>query len=216
MAYYHKMMREDTNRIKYIRSNKNSNDINININININKRSSLNGKLSKGKVIKYWSVVKRHLIDTGDIYQDEHLVYSGGGVILKDNIQDPIVPVYQPTSSDDFINKKLFQNNLTAAQIQKRKQEDLEIQVKNEIFLETSEQRLKRFTRGYRRSQNMEITPPLTDSSASLSSSSGKSGTSELGSTNGIRKWGTIQLKRVIIPLDEKVHTPFSFQVSSI
>ncbi|ADJ41772.1 AEL083C-Ap [Eremothecium gossypii ATCC 10895] len=177
-----------------------SGELNINIDINIERGQELGVRLNKGKVMKYWSTVKRYLIDTGDIYEDEHLVHSECGLLLRDHAQAG--SVYEPNSSDEFINKKLFQKSLTAAQWQRRKQEALESQVRNEIISETSEQRLKRFTRGYRRSQNMEIAPVSRGPIAERSRSSESTGSDRETRRGRSHKWGSLQLKTVIVPID--------------
>ncbi|AMD22119.1 HGL221Wp [Eremothecium sinecaudum] len=163
--------------------------------------------LNKGKVMKNWAIVKKHLVDTGDIYQDSHIIHAES-ILAWWKPEDPVIPVYQPTSSDEFINRKLFEKSLTAAHIQKKKQQDLESQVKNEIISETSEQRMKRFTRAYRKSQNMEITPQPSDTSCSSSLRSSSSSSSTLSASpqfnvaKSIKKWAGIELKTVIIPLE--------------
>ncbi|AGO12277.1 AaceriAEL083CAp [[Ashbya] aceris (nom. inval.)] len=177
-----------------------SRELNINIDINIERGHELGVRLNKGKVMKYWSTVKRYLIDTGDIYEDEHLVHSECGLLVRDYAQSG--SVYEPNSSDEFINKKLFQKSLTAAQWQRRKQEALESQVRSEIISETSEQRLKRFTRGYRRSQNMEIAPISQEPVAERSISSESVGSDPDPRKCQTQKWGSLQLKTVIVPID--------------
>lgn len=121
-------------------------------------------RFNKFKLTKYHFLIKQKLIE-----QDEILIYDDLLDLFStfrelENSPQTTQQMMSKFNTDEFIDKMLFIKPQPGYTIQKIKQETLEKLVKNEIKMEKNEEHMKRFTRGYRKKQNMPLKLTLDES----------------------------------------------------